>query len=89
MILPSSSARPDAEPRSRSNWQMLDMLDELSREAVGSCAIETPIDLTGDRCPVGIAKLCSRFDERVEHRLQIEGRAADNLKHIGGRGLLL
>ena len=30
-----------------------------------------------------------RLDERVEHRLQIKGRAADDLEDIGGRGLLL
>ena len=29
------------------------------------------------------------FDQRVEHRLQIEGRAADDLEHVGGGGLLL
>ena len=28
-------------------------------------------------------------DQRVEHRLQIEGRAADDLEHVGGGGLLL
>src|SRR6516225_9297472 len=30
-----------------------------------------------------------RTHERVEHGLQIEGRAADRLKYIGGGGLLL
>ena len=30
-----------------------------------------------------------RFDERLQHGLQIECRAADDLEHIGGRGLLL
>ena len=29
------------------------------------------------------------FDERVEHGLQVEGRAANDLEHIRGRGLLL
>ena len=28
------------------------------------------------------------LQERVEHGLQVEGRAADDLKHVGGRGLL-
>jgi hypothetical protein len=27
--------------------------------------------------------------ERVEHRLEFECRAADDLEHVGGRGLLL
>ena len=30
-----------------------------------------------------------RLDQRIEHRLQIERRAADHLEHVGGRGLLL
>src|SRR5215208_335180 len=30
-----------------------------------------------------------RFDKRVEHGLQIEGRAADDLEHVSGGGLLL
>ena len=29
------------------------------------------------------------FDERIEYGLQIEGRAADDLEHVGGGGLLL
>ena len=29
------------------------------------------------------------FDQRIEHGLQIEGRAADDLEHVGGGGLLL
>ena len=29
------------------------------------------------------------FDQRIEHRLQIECRAADDLEHVGGGGLLL
>ena len=30
-----------------------------------------------------------RLDQRIEHRLQIEGRSADNFEHVGGGGLLL
>ena len=30
-----------------------------------------------------------RLGKRIEHRLQIEGRAADDLEHVGGGGLLL
>ena len=29
------------------------------------------------------------LDQRIEHRLQIEGRAADDLEHVGGGSLLL
>ena len=33
--------------------------------------------------------LAADFDERIEHDLQIEGRAADDLENVGGGGLLL
>ena len=36
-----------------------------------------------------LAQPRGRFDQRVEHRLQIKRRAADDFQHIGGRGLLL
>ena len=42
-----------------------------------------------DGRPVAVAEFCRRSRQRVEHCLQIERRAADNLQHIGGRGLLL
>src|SRR5262245_41742690 len=38
---------------------------------------------------VSLAKLSRRFDQRFEYRLQIKGRAADYLEHVGGGGLLL
>ena len=31
----------------------------------------------------------SRFDQRLQHHLKIKGRAADDLEHVGGGGLLL
>ena len=38
---------------------------------------------------VRLAQLRRGFDQCIEHRLQIEGRAADDLEHVGGGGLLL
>ena len=38
---------------------------------------------------ISITKPDGRFAQRVEHDLQIEGRAADHLEHVGGGGLLL
>src|SRR6516165_7907177 len=35
------------------------------------------------------AKPRGRLDERVEHSLQIERRAADDLEHVGGGGALI
>src|SRR5262249_40152113 len=42
-----------------------------------------------DGSPIRAAKASRRLGERVEHRLQIEGRAADDLEHVGGGSLLL
>jgi hypothetical protein len=47
--------------------------------------------LPRDRCHVGLAQPGSGFDQRIEHGLEIEGRAADDLEHVGtatGRAVL-
>jgi hypothetical protein len=38
---------------------------------------------------LSLAQPRSRIDQRFEHCLQIEGRAADDLQYLRGRGLLL
>src|SRR5262249_49854461 len=38
---------------------------------------------------IRIAQWGRRLHQCVEHRLQIEGRTADHLEHVGGGGLLL
>ena len=38
---------------------------------------------------VRLANAGCGFDERIEHGLQVEGRAADDLEHVRGRRLLL
>ena len=40
-------------------------------------------------CLVGAAEARHRLNQRVENRLEIDGRAADDLEHVGGSGLLL
>ena len=72
-----------------SSWVTGGVLSVLTREPIArfkvvSFALRSTYD---DR--VGLAKARRRFDECVEHRLQIEGRAADHLEHVGGGGLLL
>src|SRR5262249_5375268 len=44
---------------------------------------------TGNIAEISLAQPCRRLDQRVEHGLQVEGRAADHLEHVGGRRLLL
>ena len=43
----------------------------------------------GDHRHIGLAQSGCRLDQRIEYGLQIEGRAADHLEHVGGGGLLL
>ena len=44
---------------------------------------------TSNGCEIRFAKPRGGFDQRVEHRLEVESRAADDLEDISGRGLLL
>ncbi len=48
-----------------------------------------PIFLTRDGRHVCVTQPRGGFSQRVEYRLQIERRAADDLEHVGGGGLLL
>src|SRR5262249_55968469 len=66
----------------------LDIFDELRRVTVSLREEEHPIFLPSYRGVVGAAKVTSRFKERLQHRLEIEGRAADDLEHVGSSSLL-
>src|SRR5262249_11459201 len=67
----------------------LDIFDELGRVTVSLREEEHPVFLPSYRGVVGVTKAASRFNERLQHRLEIESRAADNLEHIGGGCLVL
>src|SRR5262249_33672764 len=62
---------------------------KFGREAVGRDHLESVVLQAQDSRLVRAAELSSGLDERLEHGLQVEGRAADDLEHIGGGGLLL
>ena len=38
---------------------------------------------------ISLAQPRHQLDQGIQHSLQVEGRAADGLKHVGGSGLLL
>src|SRR5215467_1408499 len=38
---------------------------------------------------IRLAQASDRLDKGVKHRLQVEGRAADHLEHVGSSSLLL
>src|SRR5262245_51412145 len=65
------------------------VLRKFGREAV-ACNEGVSVSLwTMDSCAVSFTELRGRLDERVEHNLQIECRATNDLKHVGGGRLLL
>src|SRR5262249_48028960 len=66
-----------------------DIFEELRREAMSLGRKEGFAFLPGNGGFVGFTKSSGGFDKRLQYRLKIEGRAADDLKHIGGSGLLL
>jgi hypothetical protein len=76
-------------PASPLDGHSLDIFDELGRVTVSLREEEHPVLLPSYRGVVGAAKAASRFNERLQHRLEIEGRATDDLEDIGGRSLLL
>ena len=86
----SSKARPVAVPRSGSTGTSLHEVHEFGREAVehGS-GRNTP---SFCRVIVALSASHSRAADSTsvcEHGIEIEGRAADDLEHLGGGGLLL
>ena len=55
---------------------------------VRSKAVAVALRLQNDPL-VRLAELRGRLDQRIQHGLQVERRAADDLEHVGGGGLLL
>src|SRR5262249_47525193 len=71
-------------------WDVLKHRYELRRHAVVCDRLEEArLVRTGDMPAVRLAQSNSRLHQRLQHCLQIEGRAADDLEHVGGGGLLL
>ena len=85
-----ATVRPTARAAPRWN-RMLSMNAFMSRARCRSSRLPSNVRPLGrnDRRYVRLAQPRRRLDQRIEHRLQIEGRAADDLEHVGGGGLLL
>ena len=73
----------------RRDWVGLDEGAILVGEAVTRGQVMDAALTAENECTFGRAQARRRLHERVEHGLQVEGRAADDLEHVGGRGLLL
>src|SRR5262249_53906762 len=81
-----SSRRRPASPL---DGQSPDVFDELGRMPVSLREEEHPIFLPSYHGEVGATKAASRLNKRLQDRLEIKSRAADDLEHVGGRSLLL
>ena len=64
-------------------------LDELPRHSIVGGKLKMRAVRTDDTSHVRLAQACGGLGQSIEHRLQVEGRAADHLEHVGGGGLLL
>ena len=65
------------------------MIHEFVGKANRFGAIELSVLLARNGCLVGITEPRGGFDKGLQHRLQIEGRPADDLEYISRGGLLL
>src|SRR5262249_37913038 len=64
-------------------------LPVLGSKAVTGGETITVAFATEDERVIRLAQACCRLDQGVEHGLQIECRAADDLEHVRSGGLLL
>ena len=80
---------PNDAPSARRKRHGLYVFNVLGREAVARGAIVTYVFRAEDLSLVRVAKPRRRLDERIKHYLEFKGRAADDLEHICGGGLLL
>src|SRR6516225_6315903 len=81
----SSSHRSSA----RGNWILLRKFLELGGEPIVCRELEHVSRRTPYGCRIGLAQRGRGFDQCAQHGLQVERRAANDLEHVGGGGLLL
>ena len=71
------------------NWIALSELLKFARKPmIGGQTVKLPI-ASEEKGTVCLTQPGRRLGEGIQHCLQIEGRAADDLEHVGGGGLLL
>src|SRR5262249_45893696 len=88
-LSPFEQNTPSHRTRLRHDWVSAHVVVEFRRETK-ACNITVAITFrTMNACKIGFAKPRRRFNQRVEHCLEVEGRTADYLQHVGGGGLLL
>jgi hypothetical protein len=70
-------------------WVRLCKRLKLRRETVIGRHAKLAFLSQKNQAPLGLAQRGRGLDQCREHRVKIERRAADDLEHVGGRGLLL
>ena len=88
--LPSSATRPAmlSRPGTIVRWRLI---AQNSGSVCTGGGRHIAVDLAlayKDRSGIGAAKPGGRFGYCVQHRLHIGGRAADDVEHVAGRGLV-
>ena len=80
---------PDCRAAAKLRWIGRAIGAKTRRKSKHRDIPEAAVDEPLERTLVGATQSNRGLRQRVEHRLQIESRAADDLEHIGGRRLLL
>ena len=89
--LPDSSTRPAVDPGPGVAGCVFEIFRQglsLAGAGVGAKAEDLPV-ANANRAAISAAEFDCRGNQCAEHRLQIERRSADDLQHLGGRGLQL
>src|ERR1700738_671991 len=71
--------------RTNRDRMTLHVLVEVGRDTMARDDFIRLAFWTTDDCGVGFTQAMRRFDQRIEHRLEIERRPADDLEHVGGK----
>src|SRR5206468_12808401 len=85
---PFEQCPPNGRASIRYDGHSSDIIHEFVRIAEALGSKKYTVFLAGNGGLVGFAEPSRRFNERLQHALQIERRAANNLENIGGRRLL-
>ena len=86
---PLVQSAPCERPAATRDGRAAHEVDECLREPVVGSESEGRAFRPDNARHVGLAQSGRGLDQRIEHPLQIKGRAADDLEHVGSGGLLL
>jgi hypothetical protein len=71
------------------DWNTSNIINEFAGKPVRFGTIKDSILLTRNNSFIGIAERRRRLNKGLQYCVQVEGRTANHLKHVGGGGLLL